>query len=141
MSFPGQPNWPGFTIRLPRRRKKTRKRAAPAGVDLAQPGGEFTAVAIVATQTGQPLRVVAAEWPRCTGRPETYEHPLAIAARLGRRRFAARAADLPDPDDPAQVRAFEVARDRARAVRWGWKQERWALAAGVDNRSERRHRR
>lgn len=145
MSLPGQPPpWapPGFASPAPRKRKKRRRGSITLLHNNSQgsAGGrlDLPAIGLIA---GQSQQEVAAEWPARLGRPETYDHPLAVAARIGRRNYGATVADLPDPEDPLQVRAFEVARDRARSVRWGWKRQRWADAAGCDNRSARRHRR
>jgi hypothetical protein len=144
MGLPGQPpRWwpPGFVgprplSRIPKgapaRAPRTPKGAATAGpgpsVGVPDP-----------TPQGVPRESPAARGPR--ERPSGYDHPVAIAARLGRISAAATAADLPDPFDTAQRRAFEIARARSRAQRWGWRSAFIASGRGADNRGQRRHRR
>lgn len=137
MSLPGAPRWPlleGVLLAARRPRRRARKPRAERQLAIA-----LTAP-VVAAATGGPAREVAADMGARTGRPETYEHPLAIAARLGRRNYNATHDDIPDPTDPAQRRAFDVAYARSRAHRWGWKSEHWARCAGRDNRRARKAR-
>jgi len=148
VSLPGQPNLPGSGWQPPRKCRRKRKRVFCAvtetitrgGLTLsADPGGpDGWSTALAEVDARGKLRVLEVHHGRPGERPSTYEHPLAIAARLGRRNSAV-LADLPDPADPAQVRAFTVSRDRSRAYRWGWKSEFWARGGGRDNRSMRRH--
>lgn len=72
------------------------------------------------------LEVVAAE------RPNTFDHELAIAARLGRRRHR-----LPEGASPAAAHAYQVARARMLARNWAWLDPELGKGAGFDNRRQR----
>lgn len=127
--------WPGpVTIGpsaadIPRRRL-ARRRKRPTGMPLFERLLERAPLDTTPTPPAQdPPRRAARE------RPSTYEHPLAAAARAGR--IPSRPPPMPIVDE-RQMRAYRVARARALAQRWGWKEQSLAILEGHDNRSIRR---
>lgn len=137
MGMPGQTRWPGFEVRLPAPRRKPPQRTHRERL-AAKDRMNNTALQATLSFVHEILPVLPPELRGKRFRPSSFDHPLATAARIGRRDYTATISDLPNPNDPAQIRAFLVARDRSRGIRWGWKTERWMDARGTDNRTHRR---